>query len=305
MITVLRTFQSAAASRISRKRLVGWTVLLAVCAVLPAFGIAFAFRQSPDVEKPVATTPNEPVSRVLDPSETAALLAAEKPKPKPKPAWHPPHVVKVWTTTHKGRMFRVTQLPRCEHVETVIAHDPRGQTLKQAKLRNNGIAACTGSFHNPKSMFLADFLQTNGTIVASARTGRSFVSVDRSGMMDISCAYSSVKGNKDVSALALGQRLVPLQYDGFSKAFMNRVTDRMAIGMNNNFIFIVQGKSDIWRLSHFMRAKLPVTSAVNCDGGHVVRGKGPVHMVFRWKKSGGVANTTTCLNPSQEKKGGS
>ena len=65
---------------------------------------------------------------------------------------------------------------------------------------------------------------------------------------------------------------------------MNRVTDRMAIGVNSNFIFIVQGRSDIWRLADFIGHKLPVTTAINCDGGHVVRGKAPVHIVFRWRQ---------------------
>jgi hypothetical protein len=84
--------------------------------------------------------------------------------------------------------------------------------------------------------------------------------------------------------MALGQRLIPLQRDGFSLAFMNRVTDRMAIGVNDYFIFIVQGKSSIWRLADFMRRKLPCKTAINSDGGHVVRGKAPVHIVFRWKQ---------------------
>lgn len=222
------------------------------------------------------------VSRVLKPSESAALLRATHVKPRVT-LWHPPHVVKVWTAVHGRRVFRVIQLPHCEHIETVIAYNPCGESVKQAKMRNHGVAACTGSFHNPKTMALADFLQQKGCIVSSARTGRSFVSIGERGRLDISEDYAQVKGKSGVSALTLGQRLVPLEHDGFSLAFMNRVTDRMAVGLNASFIFIVQGRSDIWKLAEFIRTKLPVQTAINCDGGHVVRGKGPVHLVFRWR----------------------
>lgn len=234
--------------------------------------------------KPPARAPAVPiVTRPLKPSEAAAVLGA-KPAPPPESQWHPPHVVKVWLTSYRGRTYRVTQIPRCAHVETVIAYNPRGETLRQAKARLGGMAASTGSFHNPRSMALADFLQSGGRIVSPARTGRPFVAIDRAGGIRISGDYSVVKGKPEASALALGQRLVPLMTDGFSKAFMNRVTDRMAVGLNRNFIFIVQGKTSIWRLSEYLRKQLPVTSAINCDGGHVVRGKGPVHLVFRWRR---------------------
>jgi hypothetical protein len=209
---------------------------------------------------------------------------ATNPTPKRK-AWHPPHIVKVWTTEHKGRIFRVIQLPRCEHIEAVITYNPAGETVAQAKEILGGVAAMTGSFHHPKTFALADFLQKNGCVYASAVTGRHFLAMHEDGRLTISNDYNSIKGKPGVSALALGQRLVPLQYDGFSVAFMNRVTDRMAIGMNNNFIFIVQGKSDIWRLADFMNNKLPCNIAINSDGGHVVKGIAPVHVVFRWKSS--------------------
>lgn len=232
-------------------------------------------------KKPVRRV-QRPVIRSLTPPEAAAVLGGRK-APDPQPDWHPPHVVKVWLTTYRGATYRVTQLPRCRHLETLISYDPRGQTLKQAKARLGGIAASTGSFHNPQSMALADFLQQKGAIMCPARTGRCFVAVDRSGALGISGDYEAVKHDPRYSAIALGQRLVPLMRDGFTLGFMNRVTDRMAVGLNTNFIFIVQGRSSIWRLSEFMSTQLPVTSAINCDGGHVVRGRGPVHIVFRWK----------------------
>ena len=133
-------------------------------------------------------------------------------------------------------------------------------------------------------MVLADFLQRKGCIVSPARTGRPFVTVQENGCVDISCDYRAVKRKAGVSALALGQRLAPLERNGFTVGFMNRVTDRMALGLNRNFIFIVRGQSSIWRLADFVQHGLPVRNAINCDGGHVVRGKGPVHIVFRWKK---------------------
>lgn len=226
--------------------------------------------------------PLKRATRVLKPAEQACVLGASNLKPK-EDKWHPPHVVKQWMAVHKGRTFRVTQLPHCEHMETLITYDSSGETCKKAKERTGGIVACTGSFHNSQSMALADFLQKDGAILAHARTGRSYVAVHADGRLDISQDYCAVKGKSGISALALGQRLAPLQRDGFSVAFMNQQTDRMAIALNQNFIFIVQGKSDIWRLSDFIAQTLPVKTAINCDGGHVVRGKGPVHLVFRWK----------------------
>lgn len=224
---------------------------------------------------------------VLKSSQADVLLRAEIVKPKAD-SYHPPHTVKVWTTTHKGRIFRVVQLPRCEHMEMLITYQPSGETLAQAKKRLGGVAACTGSFHHPRTMALADFLQRNGAVLADSRTDRCVVTDHDGGKLDILRDCSQIKGMPGVSALKLGQRLVPFHRDGFSTAFMNRVTDRMAIGLNSHFIFIVQGKSDIWRLAHFFKTKLPVSTAVNSDGGHVVRGKAPVHLVFRWKKPGPV-----------------
>jgi len=197
---------------------------------------------------------------------------------------HPKHVVKVWLTTYRGRTFRVTQLPRCEHLEAVIAYNPKGETLQQAKQRLGGVAASTGSFHNPKTMGLVDFLQEKGNVISGASTGRWFLAVLENGDLNISDNYLLLKGKSGVSAIALGQRLVPLRQDGFSKAFMNAVTDRMALGLSTDYIFIVQGKSDIWRLADFMEKKLPVKIALNADGGHVVRGRAPVHIVFRWRQ---------------------
>lgn len=213
---------------------------------------------------------------------TACVMFAGQDIAMAKGRWHPQHKVKVWTTRYKGRIFRVTQLPRCEHMEMVIAYNVHGETLGQAKRRLGGVSACSGSFHHPKTFALADFMQKNGNIFAGARTGRYFIAMHDDGRFAISNNYKSVRGKSDVSALALGQRLVPLSRDGFSKGFMNRVTDRMAIGMNDNFIYVVQGKSDIWRLAHFMQHSLPCDIAINSDGGHVVRGKAPVHVVFRW-----------------------
>jgi hypothetical protein len=243
-------------------------LMLALCASLP--------------KELTTQKPTEPVERVLTTEQAASLFGDNQTKPKVN-TWHPPHIVKVWMARHKGRVFRIIQLPRCEHLETVITYNPCGETIKQAKLRVGGVAAVTGSYHHPRSMALADFLQRDGCVLAGARTGRSLVVINCDGLLDISTEYKTIKGQQGVSALALGQRLVPLEQDGFSTAFMNRVTDRMAIGVNQHFIFIIQGKSDIWRLAHFIRTKLPVRAAVNSDGGHVVKGKAPVHIVFRWR----------------------
>ena len=208
-----------------------------------------------------------------------------KKKPVKRP-WHPPHVIKSWTNRHKGKTFRVVQLPRCKHLETLITYNPYGETFKQAKRRTMGAAVMSGSFHNSQSYALADFLQRDGRVLSPAKTGRYFLAILPDGSIDLTNDYSKYKHKKATSAMAMGQRLVPLMRDGFSLTFMNEQTDRMAIAVNKNFIFIIQGHSDIWRLSDFIEKKLPVKIAVNSDGGHVIRGKAPIHVVFRWKLKG-------------------
>lgn len=245
-------------------------------------GLLLFFGAVPRIpEQRTPRTGDEPVG-VVELPHVHSGRAAKTALPE-RHTWHPPHVAKVWMATHKGRTFRITQLPRCEHLETVIAYNPRGETLRQARSRLDGAAACTGSFHHPKTFALADFLQLRGCVFAAPKTGRWFLAARDDGKLAISQDYAKVAGKPDTSALALGQLLVPLMKDGFSTAFMNKVTDRMAIGLNGNFIFIVQGKSDIWSLAHFMQSELPCRIAINSDGGHVVRGKAPVHVVFRWK----------------------
>lgn len=234
------------------------------------------------------------MSRFLVAAPTAKKTATVKPvepakqtvKKAAKQEWHPPHIVKTWTTSHNGSKFRITQIPRCGHVETLFTYDPTGETIGQAKRRVNGITAISGSFHHPQSYVLADFFQMNGRILAPARTGRAFLVVLADGSIDITKNYAKYKGKPKVSAMAMGQVLVPWQRDGFSASFMKQKTDRMAIAMNRNYIFIVQGKCSIYTLASYIKKNLPVHIAVNSDGGHVVRGVAPVHVVFRWKPKG-------------------
>ena len=240
---------------------------------------------------------------------------APLPKPAPKPlpvvsrpvksaptVYHPPHEVKVWLAHYKGRTFRVTQLPRCEHLETVFTYDPTGETLARARKRMGGIAGMSGSFHNPRSMYLADLLQKDGAVLSAATTGRAMVVVWPSGILDITRDYTKVIRHQGVHAMALGQQLFPFTYDRFTKSFMNEVTQRMSIGINLHFIYIVQGKSDIWKLAAFYRDKIPVRVAVNSDGGHVVAGRAPVHIVFRWKQpkpaKTKIPGTTPVMKPT-------
>ncbi len=142
----------------------------------------------------------------------------------------------------------------------------------------------TGTFHDPHTLWLADFLQRNGTIECDTSTGRWLLTIDADGRLDITSTSTSYKGKAGVSAMALGQRLVPLHRDGFSTSFMTRVTDRMAIGLTANHVYLVAATTDIWRLASFMQDKLHVDIAINSDGGHVVRGRAPVHLVFRWRR---------------------
>ena len=196
----------------------------------------------------------------------------------------PDHSIRKWVTTYRGRRFQVTRLPRCTHIEPVIAYNPRGETKERAQERLSGVAVCSGSFHHPRTMAIADFLQTKGEVISDPTTNRWFLAVLENGELEICGDHKVLKDRPGISALALGQRLVPLRRDGFSRSFMNEVTQRMALGLTQDSIYIVQGKSDIRRLADFMQRKLHCVSAINADGGHVVYGKAPVHIVFRWRE---------------------
>lgn len=205
------------------------------------------------------------------------------PDPPPKRKWHPRHQSKTWITRYRGRIFRTTQLPRCEHVEMLVTYHPApGATRAQVRERTGAIVVSTGSYHHPQTMALADFLQRDGRVLMGRRTRRGILTTDASNVADI--LDEIVRGN-EISSLALGSRLVPFKLDGFSPAFANKQTDRMAIGLTKGYIFVVQGVSDLWRLGSFFEEVLGCSKAINGDGGHVVKGRGPVHIAFRWRKT--------------------
>lgn len=164
----------------------------------------------------------------------------------------------------------------------VTYHPAPGVTRAQVKQRTGAIVVCTGSYHHPQTMALADYLQRDGRVLMARRTQRGILTSDTTKVVDI--LDEIIRGN-EVSALALGSRLVPFKLDGFSVAFANRQTDRMAIGITKGYIFVVQGVSDLWRLGRFFEEVLGCSKAINADGGHVVKGRGPVHIAFRWRKS--------------------
>src|SRR5574340_82324 len=126
----------------------------------------------------------------------ATTVAAQSPAAA---ASHPRHDILVWSTHYKGRTFHVVRLPRCEHLQAVIWHEPGGETRAQAKQRLGGVASLTGSFHDPRTYWLADFLQRDGNIVSGASTGRWFLVMRPDGTLDISGDYASYKGKPGVS----------------------------------------------------------------------------------------------------------
>lgn len=256
-----------------------WTV---IAVLMLSAGVAFVHWPRPAVRRSPART------ALPSTASSPHRVRIYRSEAKPPPRSHPKHAAKVWLTKHKDRTFRVIQLPRCQHMEALISYSPIGETLQQAKKRLGGAAAMTGSFHHPKTMALADFFQRKGSVISEVTTGRWFLAIVNGEVSAISDNYMLVRGKSETSVIALGQRLVPLHRDGFSLSFMNQVTDRMALGLNKRYLFIVQGKSDIWRLADFMNHKLPCKIAINADGGHVVRGRAPTHIVFRWRSSQGL-----------------
>ncbi|MCC6444790.1 MAG: hypothetical protein IT210_15185 [Armatimonadetes bacterium] len=220
----------------------------------------------------------EPPLRRTPPPVPRKVTVLEPPKIQVP---HPPHTVRVWTARYGGYIFRTVQMPRCEHIEAVITYNRSGETGQTAKKRTGSIVAATASYHHPQTLSLADFLQQDGRILSAKRTGRWFFASFQ-GSPQIGGNYLLVRHKKGVDAAAMGSRLVPFHLDGFSKAFASQVTDRMAVGLSKTRIFVTQGKADLWKLSRFMQKDLRCRVAVNGDGGHVVRGKSPVHIVFRW-----------------------
>lgn len=209
---------------------------------------------------------------------------------RPAKEFHPKHQVKVWTRTYKykgkKRIYRIIQLPRCEHLQTAITYYPisQGETVNQAKIRNNAVAACTASFMNPKNCRAVDFLRIDGQIIVGKEVGRPFLAIDQ-GQGIISNDYNWLKNDCSVDAAALGQMLEPFQFDGFTVSFSNKITDRMGIGLTKHYIYIVQGKTDLWMMSRFFKEELKCDFAINTDGGHVVKGKSRYHAIFYWKKN--------------------
>lgn len=175
----------------------------------------------------VAAAPCRPVARQPAPARAshrsqARPIAVPPAKAQPAEQKCPDHAVKTWAASYRGRTFRVTRLPRCQHIESLIAYNAAGETKEQAQRRLQGIAVCSGSFHHPRTMAIADFLQNKGEVITDPTTHRWFLAVLDDSQLKISGNYDLLKGRHGVSALALGQRLVPLHQDGFSRAFYAR-----------------------------------------------------------------------------------
>lgn len=198
---------------------------------------------------------------------------------------HPSHQVIIWTTRFHGRIFRVIKLPRCEHIQTIITYKPPGETKEEAKKRLQGAAVCTASFYHRRLSRPVDFFRRLGRRITGqeVKTKRYFLAIYPDRHLEISKDYKKLASNDKVDLIALGQRLVPFHHDGFSAAFANERTDRMALGLTENRIYLVQARTDLWRLGKFLEKRLSCQIAVNCDGGHAVKGKSPFHLVFRWK----------------------
>ena len=197
---------------------------------------------------------------------------------------HPRHEARVWTTKFRKTIFRVVKLPNCNHLETIITYRLPGETKECAKKRLGGVAVCTACFYNPTNLRPVDFFRRNGKITVGREIGRPFLKINENGPIEISRDYSTLYQDPSCDALALGPQLVPYYHDGFSMDFASQKTDRMALAMTRNYLYIVQGKTNLKTLEKFINKKLRSNSAINTDGGHSVKGYSPFHLVFRWKK---------------------
>lgn len=203
------------------------------------------------------------------------------------PSWatkHPKHEVKVWLTKFRGFTFSVIQLPRCNHVEVIPTYEPAGETKEAAKKRLGGFAVCSGNFYDCKTNCPVDYFRRGGNVIKGREVGRFFLAIHPDRQIKLSHDYQWLKANPNINAVALGQVLKPFQLDGFSLEFQNQPKDRMGLGFTSAYIYIVQGKTDVWTFAAFFDKVLKCNEAINTDGGHVVRGKSPFHVVFRWFK---------------------
>lgn len=216
------------------------------------------------------------------PKKKATQEKVELPKIK-QAKFHPQHQMIVWTTRYKERIFRVIKLPRCEHLETIITYFPEGETKEQARNRLGGIASCSAAFYDPKTNKPVDYFRKDGHKITGRAVGRWFLAIFPDGSLEISGDHSLLGKNPTINALSLGQRLVPFHHDSFSVGFANLLTDRMALSFSQHYLYIVQGKSNLWLMGRFIKDKLYSTEAINTDGGHSVKGRSPFHLVFRWK----------------------
>lgn len=209
----------------------------------------------------------------------ATCLQAAPSQEKP----HPKHEVTEDIFKFQKRTLHVVTLPRCEHLDVFFTNNPRGETVQQAKLRIKGIAASTGCYYHTGTYKAVDLLRRDGVKLSDRNAGRYFLIILPSGELLISNNSKLLELYPDADAVALGQILVPFSFDGFSVRFANKITQRMALGFTKDRVYIVSGKSNLWTLSKFMKEKLNCDIAINCDGGHTVRGHSPFHLVFRWK----------------------
>ena len=196
---------------------------------------------------------------------------------------HPRHQVVCWTTKYKGTTFRVIKFPHCRHVETIISDNPPGETVRHAKKRWHGFAASTACFYNTKTLLPVDFFRRNGKIKVGREVGRRILAISKVEPLKIQNSLDFLRSKLTSDALALGSLVKPFSLDGFSIAFANINTDRMSLALSPKYLYIVQAKTNLWKMSQFTKERLPCNAAINTDGGHAVKGKSPYHLVFRWK----------------------
>lgn len=184
-----------------RRRTLCWVFGLTLIVVAILIGVVCLHHQSSSAQ-PLRPLPQ---SMVMPPQSMVTLPPVKKDVPKTaiaeKKTWHPRHQMKVWTTRYGGASYRVIQLPRCEHLETVITYTPNGETFQQAKTRIGGIAVMSGSFHHPQSFSLADLLQREGTIANPAMTKRYFLVISAQGIPSISGDYAQYLRKPGVSMI--------------------------------------------------------------------------------------------------------
>ncbi len=216
---------------------------------------------------------------------SAVLTLLSRPRWPLGPGQHPSHEVLVSVVRYQHRIFHVVRLPRCEHLEAVITNEPSGETLAQAKQRMGGVASIPAPSMTPTASLSPISSSATAPSNPAPPPAAGCSSSPPTASSTSPATTRSTKASPASPRWPWASASSPSTATASTTSCMKRRTERMAIGLTKEDIYLVEANTDIPRLAAFMKNKLKVEIALNSDGGHVVHGNAPVHLIFRWRRS--------------------